>query len=294
VRAWIIINPVSGRRHRGDVGTLRTRAAIDAFRGCQVDPRVHVTTGPGDARVAAAGAVEGGAELVVAWGGDGTINEVASALAGTGVPLGIVPAGSGNGLARELGLPWKPADAILHAVVASARSIDVGDIDGRVFVNVAGLGLDALIARRFNALRRRRHGIVTYVRATIAELKAFEPLRCAIEADGERLEASAAIVAFANLAQYGNRARIAPGASPDDGLLDLVIVESDRLLAILWRARRLFDGSLLRDGRVRHRRVREARVETGVPTWCHADGEPAPAALVTRVRVRPGALLVKA
>src|SRR5205814_8811726 len=117
---------------------------------------------PGHARELTEAAVARGVRLVMAWGGDGTINEVASALVFGDVPLGIVPAGSGNGLARQLSISRKPPDAIRQAIVAAPRRIDVGEIGDRLFVNVAGIGFDAYVAWKFNEEGTRRRGLMTY------------------------------------------------------------------------------------------------------------------------------------
>ena len=294
MRVAIIINPAAGPRGRALEGAVCAAEADRLLRAHGVDPDVRLTEAPGHARDLVRLALDAGADLVVAWGGDGTVNEVASALAHTGVPLGLVPSGSGNGLAKEFGVPRQPAQALARAVGAPARPLDAGEIGGRFFVNVAGLGLDARIARRFNALRGRTHGFASYVNGTLAELRRFAPVTYSIDTCGERFGAAATLVVFANSAQYGNRARIAPGARPDDGRLDLVIVEAGGLLGSLWRARRLFDGSLLRDRRVSHRLVERARISATEPIVFHVDGEPVEGARCLDVRVLPAALLVKA
>jgi diacylglycerol kinase (ATP) len=291
MRVSIVVNPVSGARHGGGAGTARTKLAERLARAHGVTA-VHVTTASGDARRLAQRAAEDGADLVVAWGGDGTVNEVAAALAGTRTSLGIVPAGSGNGLARELGVPGDAAGALAHALGARPRSIDAGEIGGRLFVNIAGIGLDARIARRFNARRARRRGFVTYVAVTVAEIARGDVVVSRIELPGEYLDTRASLVAFANSSQYGNGARVAPGARIDDGLLDMVVVEAASALGTLWRARRLFDGSVLGDRSVRHRRVTTARVSAPEPLLFHVDGEPVEGPATLDVRVRPGAVLV--
>ncbi len=124
---------------------------------------MRLTEGPGHAHELACAAVAARAAVVCAWGGDGTVNEIARALAGSGAALGVVPAGSGNGLARELGVPWDPAAALAVALGRRERVIDVGDIEGRLFVNLAGIGLDAHIAALFNARGGRRRGFLPYL-----------------------------------------------------------------------------------------------------------------------------------
>src|SRR5262245_8167678 len=158
----IIINPIAGGARPA---VARTRAQIAlAVVDQHGDPaEVFVTEGVGHARDLAKAAVGRGARLVRAWGGDGTINEVASALAFDEVPLAIIPAGSGNGLARELGVHPRPERAIADALAAEPRPMDLGEIEGRLFANTAGVGLDAHIASRFAASRRR--GFLGYARS---------------------------------------------------------------------------------------------------------------------------------
>ncbi len=135
----IIINPISGgARHEAARARAHIALAVVDQHG---DPaEVFVTEGVGHARALAKAAAGRGARLVMAWGGDGTINEVASALAFDGTPLGIIPAGSGNGLARELGVNPRPERAIADALAAEPRPMDLGEIDGRIFATTAGVG----------------------------------------------------------------------------------------------------------------------------------------------------------
>ncbi|HVB37012.1 MAG TPA: diacylglycerol kinase family protein, partial [Vicinamibacterales bacterium] len=145
----VLINPIAGRRLTPADIRDRVELATRAIRSHGEEPVVHVTGAPGEGTSRARAAVEAGARLVVAWGGDGTVNEVASGLVHGPAALGIVPAGSGNGLARELGIPRWPERALARALEAPERLIDAGELGGRLFVNVAGVGFDAWIARRF-------------------------------------------------------------------------------------------------------------------------------------------------
>src|SRR5262249_1233603 len=152
------------------------------------------------------------------------INEVASALVGTGAALGIVPAGSGNGLARELGISRRPPSAIADALHARPRAIDVGDVEGRYFVNTAGIGFDAHVASPFPTARRR--GFLGYAAIPARALTSYVPLRYRVSAPGTpELDVRAVLLTIANSAQFGNGALIAPGARVDDGELDLVVFE---------------------------------------------------------------------
>jgi diacylglycerol kinase (ATP) len=289
VSAAIIVNPISGGV-RGAAAQARAqlaRTVVDA-RGERVD--VFVTEAIGHARELAAAAVKQGARLVMAWGGDGTINEVASALAFSDVALGIIPAGSGNGLARELGVDPRPGVAIAEALAAEARRMDVGEIEGRLFVNLAGIGVDAFVASRFSLARRR--GFLGYVGLTASALVTYIPTDYHITTGGTRVDARAILVTIANSAQFGNGARIAPGARVDDGLLDLVVVEERWRLATLSQLPRLFNGTVERMRGCTIRRIREVIVEADQPMTFHVDGEPAVGGTRLTARVHPGALRV--
>lgn len=295
MHAIVIVNPMSGPRPDAAVGATRARLAERVLRACGWEAEVHVTSRPGHATSLAARAAEARPHVVIAWGGDGTVREVADGLVHSAVPFGIVPAGSGNGLARELCVPRDAARALGHAVGAPARTIDAGRVGGRVFVNVAGLGVDARVAARFNAQRARGRGLITYALATIAELRRRSPVRGTVDVEGsEVLELDATLVAIANSGQYGNGARIAPGAALDDGRLDLVTVAAAGPWRALWRARRLYDGSVLRDASVVHRRITRARIACPEPILFHVDGDAVQAGTEIDVEVLPGALRIRA
>jgi diacylglycerol kinase (ATP) len=285
----IIINPISGGVRR-DIALARAqlaRTVVDR-RGELLD--VFVTEAVGHARELAAAAVRQGARLVMAWGGDGTINEVASALAFTDVALGIIPAGSGNGLARELGVNPRPGAAIADALEAEPRPMDVGEIEGRLFVNIAGIGVDAFVASRFSLARRR--GFLGYVGLTARALVTYIPTYYRITTGGTRVDARAILVTIANSAQFGNGARIAPGARVDDGLLDLVVLEERWRLVTLSQLPRLFTGTVDRMRGCTIQRIREVTVEADQPMTFHVDGEPVVGGTRLTARVHPGALRV--
>ena len=276
------------------VGAAQTRATLAAETVGRLGEtsEVFITERAGHARLLAAAAARGRARLVIAWGGDGTINEVASALAFGSVPLGIVPAGSGNGLATELGIDARPDRAIGHAMRAKPQSIDMGELGGRLFVNVAGVGLDAHIASQFNTGGDRRRGFAGYLRVSVRALATYRPATYWISSDGARMTARALLVAVANSAQYGNGAQIAPGARVDDGELDLVVVEERSRFATLCRAPRLFAGTVDRTPGFSSRRVRQATIECDKPMVFHVDGEPIEGGTLLTALVHPGALKI--
>lgn len=258
------------------------------------DAEVVVTERSGHAREIARDAAARGVGAVVAWGGDGTINEVASALAFSPVPLGIVPAGSGNGLARELRISLNPERAIASALRAAARPIDVGDIEGRLFVSIAGVGFDAHVAARFNAPSNRRRGFLGYAGITARALASYAPIRYRITANGSVADVRAILVTLANSAQFGSGARIAPGALLDDGLLDLVVFQERSRLSTLVHIRRLFTGTAARVPGLRLERVTDVVIEADEPLTFHVDGELCLGGTRLHARVHPAALHVLA
>ena len=184
--ATIIINPAGGPAHR-----RRGRESIDArVRGLignlDADTVVRVTEGPGHAHDLSRQAIRDGADLVIAWGGDGTVNEVGAALVYSGVVLGIVPAGSGNGLARDLGIPAQTKAALAVAFGSTERVVDAGELNGRLFFNVAGIGYDAQVAHTFAQSSGRMRGLAAYAVTAVRELLRYPAAHYAITVDEER------------------------------------------------------------------------------------------------------------
>ncbi len=259
-------------------------------RGAGVD--VFVTEHGGHAHALARAALGRGVRRVVVWGGDGTVNEVASALAFTDVPMGIVPAGSGNGLASALGVPRDPARALGRALDGDARAIDVGEIEGRLFVNVAGVGFDAEIAARFAAPSNTRRGLSAYAWLTARALLDYPSAEYTIRTDGETVRTRALLVTIANGTDFGNRIKIAPGARVDDGALDVVVVEERSRLHTLGQLPWLVTGRIERSRLWSSRRSAAVTIESDRPLAFHVDGEPVRGGTTLRARVHSRALYV--
>jgi len=284
----VIVNPVSGGASRDTVRRRCEQAqAVLASRGVHGD--VIVSERKGHARELAARAVERGSDLVIAWGGDGTVNEVGSALAFGDTPLGIVPSGSGNGLARELGIARRPERAIVEALDAAPRRIDAGELAGRLFFNAAGLGFDAHVSACFDRDPSRSRGFATYARITVRELLAYRSARYEIDGQGS---CRAMLVTFANSTQFGNGARIAPQARLDDGRLDLVVFEEISRWRTICALPRLFTGGVTRVRGVTFRQIERATVQSDQPIIFHVDGEPVLGGTRLEARVRPSALRI--
>jgi YegS/Rv2252/BmrU family lipid kinase len=290
VRAAVIINPIAGPRVP-DGGRRRVDLASALLGSRGVDHEVLLTEGPGHARELAAGAVRRGATVVCAWGGDGTVNEIASALAGGSVPLAIIPAGSGNGLARELAIPREPTTALAVALDGATHRIDVGEIDGRMFVNLAGIGFDAAIAARFAVSARR--GFLRYCTIALSEIGRYRPARYTLRLGPETREYRAWMIVVANARQYGNGAVIAPLARPDDGRLDLVIVHDQPAWRVLVRAGHLFRGTLTERTGVSFLQVESLTIAGEAPLLCHVDGEIVQGGTAVNVSIHAAALPLK-
>ncbi len=283
-----ILNPRAG------VGTGRTREAVERGRPSWTDYAVYLTREAGHATQLAREAVAAGADLVLAVGGDGTVNEVARGLLGSLAALGIVPVGSGNGLARALRIPLRPEAALAALEGGARRRMDVGFLNGRPFLNVAGVGFDAAVGHAFHERGRRggRRGLLGYVRLSLAELRSYRPPRLAIEVAAERLDLTAFVVTFANGPQYGSGAFINPGAKLDDGRLEVVVFESGPLWRTFFAASRLFLGGLERSPGYRLLAGSAATVTAGAPAAIHCDGDPAGTAQRIDVSLQPCALEV--
>jgi diacylglycerol kinase (ATP) len=293
VKVVAIINPISGAG--ADPRAARRRAALlgEACMRRRVDATLHVTTGPGHARALAEAAVRDGASIVIVWGGDGTVNEAGAALVGTPVPLGIVPSGSGNGLAAALGTPRDPRAAIAAALDGVSRPIDVGLLDGRPFFNIAGIGIDARIAARFNQRVQGSRGRWPYIRIALHEAGRYAAADYDLDLDGDRQRVRALLIGFANGTEYGNGVKLSSRAAVDDGLLTAVVVADRPVAARFWDGRRLLWTAIDRARAVSTRDVRRARVRGQGALEYHVDGEPGVIEGTLEVAIRPRALLVR-
>lgn len=267
-------------------------AALLSSRGC--DPsNVFITERTGHAREIALAAVARGVAIVAAWGGDGTMNEVAAALAFKGVALALIPSGSGNGLARDLRIPFDAAAALDVAFTGADRIIDAGEIDGRLFFNVAGIGLDARVAHRFAVDGLVKRGFSRYLAITMRELSGYEPDTLTVTTPTASTSGSLLLVAIANGRQYGNGATIAPHALLDDGRLDVVTVTARPLMRACLELPLVFMGKIDRVGGVTMAKTESVHITSPHPVVYHLDGEPIAGTLGISARVRPRALTIR-
>ena len=283
-----IVNPNAG---------VAARAAMDAMRRAEAPWTgfdLQLTKGPGDARRLAREAADAGFDAVLSVGGDGTANEAAWGLLHSPTALGLIPAGSGNGLARSLRIPLRPAAALRALQDAVVRRMDVGTVNGRPFLNVAGAGFDALVGAAFHEWGRAggRRGLFNYFRLALPRALDYRASSWSLEAGTERFAGPAFLVAFLNGRQYGGAAVMSPGSRLDDGLLEVVVVEDAPAYELLVNAPRLFFGGIERFRR--YRRIAASRAVLVGPAAFehHRDGEPEPPCAHLDVAVDPRALAV--
>ncbi len=219
IKALFIVNPFSGPgQHKTLEKHLEKKLSKERF-----DYEVRYTERAGHATAISRRAQEEGVDLVVAVGGDGTVNEVARPLIGTQTPVGIIPEGSGNGLARHLGISTEIDRAINILNGFSVKTIDTARANDEVFLSIAGVGFDALVAEKY--ADRQMRGFFRYAFISITEYFPYEPQTFRLVIDGRELEREALFISFANSNQFGYNTIIAPQAKIDDGLIDVCIVK---------------------------------------------------------------------
>ncbi|HVT71687.1 MAG TPA: diacylglycerol kinase family protein [Lacunisphaera sp.] len=269
MKARFIFNPYSGSNRKNPY--LRDRAAeFIAQRG--LDATIVSTERPRHATELARRAVDEGCALVVAIGGDGTMNEVATGLVGTPAVFGLIPCGSGNGLGRHLGIRRPGAGAFRTLLEGEPKAIDTGLVNDFPFFNAMGLGFEADIAVRFSQLVNR--GLAGYFRVGVPAFFAHEPEEVVVHHHGTTTRLSTFTLAVMNSDQYGNDARVAPGARTDDGRFELVSVPRVGLGGACAMLYRLGTDTFDQVRAVTRLSGAAFVIERSKPGWVHTDGEP--------------------
>lgn len=262
-----IINPTSGTKSRKDVEAL-IREHLNQ------DKYVHdivYTERAGHAPDLAREAANQGVAIVVAVGGDGTVNEVARGLLHTEAALAILPKGSGNGLARHLGIPMGLDGALRVINKANITTIDSGQINGHPFFTTAGIGFDAYISSVFAGNKKR--GLQTYVELVMKEVLNYKHLPVIASINGNTLDTDCFVMAFANAAQYGNNAYIAPNADIQDGLLDVCLVRRLDLIKALNLSYCMLTKQLANADSAEYFQTDRVNVQAEEEMMYHADGD---------------------
>ena len=284
MKTLLIVNPHSG--------TSRGKEHIvEAAREILPDLEVAYTEHRGHASELATDAARRGFEAVVAVGGDGTVNETARALCNTGVIMGVVPAGSGNGLARHLSIPMNPVEALKVVAEGRHETCDFCTANHKPFFCTFGVGFDAAVSSRFAATPDQR-GLVNYVRSAVQEFVRFKPDKYTISTELGTHTERAFIVACCNASQYGNNAFIAPKASITDGLMDVTVVHKGTWLSHALSGLEIITGALHNSPRVHTFRSAHVTIQRPTEGPVHLDGEPDQMGTVIDVRCHPGGLKV--
>lgn len=281
-----IINPISGIGHQKTIEKL----VANFLDTSAFEPSLFYTEGPKHATTLAKKAASENYPIVVAVGGDGSVNEVASGLIGTTSALGILPAGSGNGLARHLGIPMDLEKALQIIQKGRTQAIDSIQFNDHYFVNVAGIGFDAHIGWEFSQFGKR--GFSSYIKVIMKELSALKTNRFELKIDEQQaIQKDAYLISFANGSQWGNNAYIAPLADIKDGVLDIVIIKKFPLLFGLPLVLKLFTRKIHTSSAVEIIKAKKVIV-TQEKKIAHIDGEPIESGQTITISINPLSLNV--
>lgn len=265
-----IINPISGTTKKSELPQL-IKNNID---GGKFDYRLTMTTYAGEAAEIACRAKEQKTDVVVAVGGDGTVNEVARSIVGSQTALGIIPCGSGNGLARHLMLPLNVKGALNVINRCEIHDLDYGLINDMPFFCTCGMGFDAYVSEKFAVAGKR--GLATYVEQAFKEGMRYKPETYVVEDEqGNKVTYKALLVSCANASQYGNNAYIAPQASMHDGLLDVIVMEPLDLIEAPQVIMDMMNKTLDKNPKIKTFCTNEITIHREAPGYIHYDGDPA-------------------
>lgn len=285
-KALFIVNPVSGGKAKDDVPQL-----IQKYLDTTIfDASIIYTDGANHAKQLAAEAVRNRVDLVVAVGGDGTVNEAASSLVGSQTAFGILPFGSGNGLSRFLKVPMNVCKAISNLNALRIEVIDSATANGAPFFNLAGMGFDAHIAEVFSHNKTR--GFITYAKSALTEIVNYKPQSYHINIDGADYERTAFMLSFANSSQFGNNAHVSPKASVQDGLIDVCIIKKFPLWRFPEMAIRMFTKTADGSKYVEIIRGKHIVITPEKPGPMHLDGEPHQLDAKVEINVVPHSLKI--
>lgn len=281
-----IVNPISGTQEKKNI--LRW---IDE----RIDKSIHdyliiKTEYAGHAFQIATKAVNDKVDIVVAIGGDGTVNEVARALIHTSTALGIIPCGSGNGLARHLHIPLDPKAAIDVINKGNRLCIDYGKINSIPFFCTCGVGFDAFVSLKFADSGKR--GLLTYLENTLHESLTYQPETYEIENEEGTVKYKAFLIACGNASQYGNNAYITPQASLTDGLMDVTILEPFSVLDVPSLSFQLFNKTIDQNSRIKTMRAKKIKIHRVHEGVLHFDGDPLIAGKELEIEIIPQGLYV--
>jgi len=283
-----IVNPKAGI-------TPKSKAIIELLAGNIIPssrfiPEVVFTERAGHATELARTAIEKGADIMVASGGDGTVNEVACAMVNTGIPMGILPAGSGNGLARCLGISMSYALALRTIIRGKTKLMDTATVNNILYTSIAGIGFDAYVAQKFSDSYIR--GMISYLQLLPKKFRSYKPSTYKLVIDGIEMEKNALMIIFANGDQFGFNTRIAPDAKIDDGLLDVCVIKKMPVSQLLNVGYHLMRGTSVKTGYAEYYKGKNITVLVESDPVMNIDGEPKIVQSPVKIGINPLALCV--
>lgn len=287
-KAILIINPVSGTRSKRGIGKfVKSRLAPYG-----IETEVFRTQKGGDAYEKAREAAANGTDIVITAGGDGTVNEAANGIAYSDTVLGILPFGSGNGLARTIGIPLDTLEALKIIEGGNVLKIDRGMANNQPFYCTFGVGFDANVSEKFSLMKKR--GKISYIRSAIREYLSYRSQPYAISINGKVITEKALLIAVCNASQYGNNAYIGPKAKLTDGLLDITLVHSDNTLTTMVMVVDLMTGMIDKNRSIDTFQTPSASIVRMEEGPVHIDGEPFHMGKRIDIKCEPGVLNVYA
>jgi len=263
-----IMNPISGTVNKSGMPSL-----IDKYINHDIfDYEISLTKYAGHASEIASKAKDDNIDIVVAVGGDGTVNEVARAIVNSNTAIGIIPCGSGNGLARHLMLPMNLAKAIQIINLCEIHQLDYGIINDIPFFCTCGMGFDAFVSHKFAEAGKR--GPITYVENILKEGLKYKPETYEIQDEKGITRLKAFLISCANASQYGNNAYIAPQASMSDGLMDIIVMEPFDVIEAPQISIDMFNKTLDKNSKIKTFKCKHLSIHRKEPGYIHYDGDP--------------------
>ena len=275
------MNPISGTSNKAGIPELIAKTLDTSL----FDYEIKYTEHAGHAFELASEAKDDGADIVAAIGGDGTVNEVARAIVHSETALGIVPCGSGNGLARHLLLPMQLKKSIELINHCQIHELDYGIINGHPFFCTCGMGFDAFVSMKFAEAGKR--GPITYAENILKEGLKYKPETYEIEDESGTMRYKAFLISCANASQYGNNAYIAPQASMSDGLMDVIIMEPFDVIEAPQISIDMFNKTLDKNSKIKTFKTKKLHIHRNEPGLIHYDGDPIMEGKDIEVEIKP-------
>ncbi len=281
-----IVNPISGSGKNNPL----EKYIKERFGNPDFSYKIVQTERPGHASDLSKTAVAEGTDIIVAVGGDGTVNETARAIIGTECALGIIPTGSGNGLARHLKLPFNVTKALDSIGAGKFIKIDTATLDDKVFLSMAGVGYDAHVAKKFANAGTR--GFLTYFKIVSSDYKGYKPRKYKLILDGKTIKRTAFMVSFANSNQFGNNTSIDPNAKIDDGYIDVCIVRKVPMIRLPFILPLLFMGKFDKSLYIEIIRAKTITIKRKKGKAIHLDGDPYDSGKQFEIKIHPLSLKI--